>query len=141
MSATVNQDLFSAYYNAAPCITIPGQAFEVQDLYLEDFIRQTQFYATAVKGSRTFTAEENASMTQNFRQQGLEYPQLVSTLSMLTRSERYNAELVGETVSYLLSRSARKGGSILVFAPGVRTLEIVAYQADSISGGRNQRMY
>ena len=42
MSATLNADLFSAYFGGAPTLTIPGRTFPVTPLYLEDAIELTR---------------------------------------------------------------------------------------------------
>lgn len=43
MSATLNAESFSKYYNDCPHINIPGFTYPVEEYYLEDVIEMTQF--------------------------------------------------------------------------------------------------
>ncbi|XP_052199353.1 DExH-box ATP-dependent RNA helicase DExH1 isoform X2 [Diospyros lotus] len=43
MSATINADLFSKYFDNAPTIHIPGLTFPVSELFLEDVLEKTQY--------------------------------------------------------------------------------------------------
>jgi len=42
MSATLNADHFSRYFNNCPRINIPGFTYPVEELYLEDVLEITQ---------------------------------------------------------------------------------------------------
>lgn len=42
MSATLNSERFSKYYNDCPMIHIPGFTYPVQEFYLEDVLLFTQ---------------------------------------------------------------------------------------------------
>ena len=43
MSATLNAELFSAYYGGCPMINIPGFTYPVEEFYLEDVLELTGF--------------------------------------------------------------------------------------------------
>lgn len=43
MSATLNSEKFSKYFNNCPQINIPGFTYPVQEFYLEDVIERTKF--------------------------------------------------------------------------------------------------
>merc|ERR1712106_16409 len=43
MSATLNADMFSKYYNGAPMLHIPGFTYPVKEYYLEDIVEKTRF--------------------------------------------------------------------------------------------------
>ncbi|CAH2240666.1 jg8050 [Pararge aegeria aegeria] len=43
MSATMNADLFSIYFNKVPVIEIPGRTFPVEQLFLEDILDETDY--------------------------------------------------------------------------------------------------
>ncbi|XP_006215622.1 putative ATP-dependent RNA helicase DHX57 [Vicugna pacos] len=43
MSATLNAELFSEYFNSCPVITIPGRTFPVDQYFLEDAIAMTRY--------------------------------------------------------------------------------------------------
>ena len=42
MSATLNSDRFSQYYENCPNIHIPGFTYPVEDFYLEDILELTR---------------------------------------------------------------------------------------------------
>ena len=42
MSATVNAETFAAYFNNASMIEIPGFAYDVKEIFLEDFVQETR---------------------------------------------------------------------------------------------------
>jgi HrpA-like RNA helicase len=41
MSATLDTNLFSNFYDGAPIINVPGRTFPVQHFYLEDLLQET----------------------------------------------------------------------------------------------------
>ncbi|KAK3925802.1 Putative ATP-dependent RNA helicase DHX57 [Frankliniella fusca] len=43
MSATINADLFSAYFNKIPIVEIPGRTFPVQQIFLDEIIEKTNY--------------------------------------------------------------------------------------------------
>ncbi|XP_004627688.1 putative ATP-dependent RNA helicase DHX57 [Octodon degus] len=43
MSATLNAELFSEYFNSCPVITIPGRTFPVDQFFLEDAVSMTRY--------------------------------------------------------------------------------------------------
>ncbi|KAK2182376.1 hypothetical protein NP493_355g01027 [Ridgeia piscesae] len=43
MSAALNVQLFSAYFNNCPIISVPGKLFDVQELFLEDVLKYTGY--------------------------------------------------------------------------------------------------
>ncbi|XP_046383493.1 putative ATP-dependent RNA helicase DHX57 [Ischnura elegans] len=43
MSATMNADLFSSYFNGIPIVEIPGRTFPVEQFFLEDVIEMTRY--------------------------------------------------------------------------------------------------
>ncbi len=45
MSATVNAELFSSYFNGCPFITVPGRTFPVVDYHLDHLLQRTQYTA------------------------------------------------------------------------------------------------
>ncbi|KAK7398828.1 hypothetical protein VNO78_10001 [Psophocarpus tetragonolobus] len=47
MSATLNAELFSSYFNGAPTMHIPGFTFPVREHYLEDILQRTGYRLTA----------------------------------------------------------------------------------------------
>lgn len=43
MSATINADLFSAYFNKIPTVEIPGRTFPVEQIFLDEIIEKTNY--------------------------------------------------------------------------------------------------
>lgn len=43
MSATIDTSLFAKYFNNCPILEVPGTAFPVKELYLEDCLQVTNF--------------------------------------------------------------------------------------------------
>ena len=118
MSATADSNRFSAYFGGAPCLEIPGQTHPVQDFFLEDVIKSTQYRGASMRASRKYTDEENEEIRRSFTEQGIESAEAISTLSMLARGEKIDYDLVGATVLYLTSIS-QPSEAILVFVTGV----------------------
>lgn len=52
MSATLNSEAFSKYYNNAPHINIPGFTYPVTEYFLEDVLQMTQFKFQEKRGWR-----------------------------------------------------------------------------------------
>lgn len=52
MSATLNSEQFSKYYNNCPQINIPGFTYPVEELYLEDVIERTRFQFEENEGKK-----------------------------------------------------------------------------------------
>lgn len=117
MSATADSNRFSAYFDNAPCIEIPGQTFPVRDLYLEDVIQSTQYRAPSTKASRKYSDQENEAIRSSLLQQGLQSQDLISTLAMLIRAERIDYDLIAATVSHI-DNSYDAEEAILVFVTG-----------------------
>lgn len=44
MSATLNAELFSAYFGKCPMLHIPGRAYPVKEIFLEDVLEDTKFF-------------------------------------------------------------------------------------------------
>ncbi|CAO3629564.1 unnamed protein product [Cunninghamella echinulata] len=68
MSATVNAERFSAYFENCPVLSIPGRTFPVHVQYLEDIIESTGYVLEedshyAVKKLRTRTTQGNINIT------------------------------------------------------------------------------
>ncbi|GAA98627.1 hypothetical protein E5Q_05314 [Mixia osmundae IAM 14324] len=117
MSATVDQALFAGYFNGAPCISLQGLAYPVQDFYLEDYLPTLGYVAPSTKPSRKYSAEEIARIEGSFKEHGVTEPAHISTLAMLTRSGKIDYGLIEALVSRLLIDT--DDGAILIFMTGV----------------------
>ena len=47
MSATIDDTLFTTYFNGCPVLTVEGRAFAVQTYFLEDIVEMLQFQPSA----------------------------------------------------------------------------------------------
>ncbi|KFP69144.1 Putative ATP-dependent RNA helicase DHX57, partial [Cariama cristata] len=59
MSATLNAELFSQYFNSCPVINIPGRTFPVDQFFLEDVIAMTRYVLEDSSPYRRKTKQEN----------------------------------------------------------------------------------
>ncbi|KAF5296611.1 hypothetical protein FQA39_LY12439 [Lamprigera yunnana] len=64
MSATLNADKFSKYYNDCPHLNIPGFAYPVKEFYLEDVLQRTDF--TIRHNPRTRRSLKESEFFSNF---------------------------------------------------------------------------
>ncbi|KAG8233215.1 hypothetical protein J437_LFUL013269 [Ladona fulva] len=134
MSATLNAEHFSQYYDNCPFINIPGFTFPVQEYYLEDVLELTKFRIAEGTASREPQGwqkhlkrnKEKVSKIQQFKDwiaphvrqlqhEGKYSPDVLKSLS-LPESEELNVELVAAlTLRICISQGV---GAILIFLPG-----------------------
>lgn len=134
MSATINQETFANYFSGAPCISIPGRTFPVEDYYLEDIVRESGFRPSgnefrfgAGRGGKQ-VEEEMVALRSHLSKQGVD-EESAKTIEFISRQGgRISYELIGAVVRYVVERAendeltssdANVGGAILVFCPGV----------------------
>ncbi|XP_053610494.1 ATP-dependent DNA/RNA helicase DHX36-like [Plodia interpunctella] len=138
MSATIDADKLSAFYNNCPMMHIEGLAYPVQDIYLEDILQTIKFELSEPVNDRNFTKRRwkrylkrysEESMCQKAIQYRAEVgPWLESqkkagkidevvykTLSD-HRIEDLNMELILELVLYICRGPP---GAVLIFFPGI----------------------
>lgn len=127
MSATVDAAKFSAYFDGAPILTVPGRTFPVQDKYLEDAIEETRFTSD--------NSRLSVSMDDSDGDQDVESKQVPKdggdsfagyhpkTRSTLAKFDEYhvNYDLIVSLLETLASKPKFAGFSkaILVFLPGI----------------------
>jgi HrpA-like RNA helicase len=121
MSATADSDRFSRYFGGAPLIEIPGQTHPVEDFYLEDVIRATQYIAPSMRASRKYSEEEDEEIKNSFIAQGITNPQTVSTLRMLAKGEKLDYDLVAAAVLHIVGVSD-PSEAILIFVTGASAM-------------------
>ncbi|XP_055863489.1 ATP-dependent RNA helicase dhx29-like isoform X1 [Biomphalaria glabrata] len=152
MSATMDSGKFSAYFQHCPVISIPGKAFEVEVLYLEDVIEKTGY---VVDEDSQYTlnpkhliqeAEAKVDITQK---RGDSSTQLLTwtkediskidrtnlpaeTYSLRTRNavsrlklDRINLDLIMDLLNYLEKSPpyCNKDGAVLIFLPGYSDIQ------------------
>lgn len=112
MSATLDADIFIDYFGgrqSVGLVHIPGRTFPVEDHYLDDVIRKTDF----VPGLGDGDVDDN-----------FEGPARDESMGKVLRSVGMgiNYELIASTVQFIDSQLQDQPGGILIFLPG--TLEI-----------------
>jgi ATP-dependent RNA helicase DHX57 len=129
MSATINQELFSNYFNGAPAIEIPGFTHPVEDFYLEDILEMTAF-ESHMPMPRKRDADEDGTMPKGeWAQWQLPYlekgynPRTVRTLARYKNQEKIDYELIATAVKHIVQTETVKieGGAepaVLIFMPG-----------------------
>jgi len=136
MSATMNSEKFSQFFAYCPVITIPGRMFDVEELYIEDYVScvagpQVQQAAAngqmnggveAWRRDRLERGRERARMANEFSQElialrskGLD-PDELAAVAAMSDVNFVDYDLLAELILFI-DRDERDG-SILVFLPG-----------------------
>ncbi|XP_015225790.1 PREDICTED: ATP-dependent RNA helicase DHX36 isoform X1 [Cyprinodon variegatus] len=134
MSATLNAEKFSKYFDKCPMIHIPGLTFPVEELLLEDIIEMTRY--------RPLNTDRNPAWKRRFWQgrqsssgkeeKELEYKEswpsyartlqgrysdsTIEAVEMLDNDEKIDLELILALIRYIVLNEGE--GAILVFLPG-----------------------
>lgn len=134
MSATLNADKFSKYFDRCPMIHIPGLTFPVEEFLVEDVVELTR-YQPRVKDSRP-AWKRNFQQGRNLRpekeQKEAEYKEswpcylrtlegrysddTINTLVMLDSDEKIDLDLIVSLIRHIVLNEEE--GAILVFLPG-----------------------
>lgn len=147
MSATLNAERFSKYYENSPCIHIPGFTYPVTEYYLEDILQMTHFKFPPAprnldykKMKKRFKDKPNEIDVINdiiqpaLRKMEAEkiYPSYVINELRNSNSEELSLDLIENLLEYI---SYKKGpGAILVFLPGL--MDISNLNKKLLSSGR-----
>jgi ATP-dependent RNA helicase DHX57 len=135
MSATINQELFSKYFDGAPAIEIPGFTHPVQDFYLEDILDMTSFvsHMPMVKGSNKKDEESSVLPKGEWAQWQVPYLEkgykehTVRTLAKYRNQEKIDYDLVATTVRHIVdTETVHIDGiqpAILIFMPGAMEIK------------------
>ena len=131
MSATINANRFSAYFNDCPILHIPGFTHPVQQYYLEDCLALTTKVGYHIKGKHELHTGDGALTKQDYEQlagQGYDEPTIRGLKAMEGREKIEKglvARVVIEIAAQLLEQAELDGdltGAILVFLPGMGEL-------------------
>lgn len=153
MSATINQELFSQYFNGAPAIQIPGFTHPVEDFYLEDILEMTSYHSQMpmVKHIKK-TEEDEPALAGNlpagewaqwqvpYLQKGY-HERTVRTLARYRNQDKIDYDLVANTVKYIVDNETVKieGGAepaILIFMPGAMEIKHCCEALEDILGNK-----
>ncbi|KAF9931340.1 hypothetical protein BGZ67_005385 [Mortierella alpina] len=132
MSATINSEFFSGYFDGCPVIEIPGFTHPVEELYMEQIVARTghnpDFRGSNVKRTKmTEAMEEEWERTKaQYASEGLNEETIAKVKTMELYAERIDYDLVVASVSDILKRKEPAGsvdGAILIFMPGVMEIK------------------
>ncbi|KAF3164344.1 hypothetical protein TWF751_009720 [Orbilia oligospora] len=110
MSATLNAKVFADYFGNVQIVNIEGRTFPVNDFYLDDVLRFTNFNALA-RGEKLRPVDADTADVD---------PAI--GMQMRALGQGVNYELIAATVQTIDEELGDKDGSILIFLSG--TLEI-----------------
>lgn len=134
MSATLDSDRLSAYFNGAPLLHIEGLAYPVQDVYLEEIIEMTQYILPDEKPrqkknhyqKRMQLRDSSDEMSKDILYKADVGPWLDTIRSKIhpqtyrtlldSRIETLKIDLIYALISYICHQPP---GAILVFVPGM----------------------
>ncbi|KAG0202840.1 hypothetical protein BGX28_004756 [Mortierella sp. GBA30] len=132
MSATINSEFFSGYFDGCPVIEIPGFTHPVEELYMEQIVARTghnpDFKGSNVKRAKmTEAMEEEWERTKaEYASEGLDEETIAKVKTMELYAERIDYELIVASVGDILKRKEPAGsvdGAILIFLPGVMEIK------------------
>ncbi|XP_075196835.1 ATP-dependent DNA/RNA helicase DHX36 [Anomaloglossus baeobatrachus] len=133
MSATLNAEKFSHYFDGCPMLHIPGLTFPVKEYLLEDVVEMVKYSPNEgdlrPQSNRRFmqgrnTRPEKAEKEEIYRERLPEYLRRLqgkycdSTIRAIEHmdDERLHLDLIVELIRYIVLRG--EDGAILVFLPG-----------------------
>ena len=131
MSATINSEFFSGYFDNCPVIEIPGFTHPVEELYMEQIIARTKhtpdFRGTNVRRAKMSDAmeEEWERTRQEYASEGLDDETIAKIKTMEAYAERIDYDLIVAAVGDILKRKEPAGsidGAILIFMPGTEPI-------------------
>uniref|UniRef100_A0A1A8QZ52 ATP-dependent DNA/RNA helicase DHX36 n=1 Tax=Nothobranchius rachovii TaxID=451742 RepID=A0A1A8QZ52_9TELE len=134
MSATLNAEKFSKYFDNCPMIHIPGLTFPVEEFLLEDVVEMTKYRPKNQDRRPTWkrgfwqgrnSRPEKEEKEQEYREswpcyartlQGRYSDSTIEALEMLDGDEKIDLELILTLIRHIVLNEGE--GAILVFLPG-----------------------
>ncbi|XP_038548220.1 ATP-dependent DNA/RNA helicase DHX36 [Micropterus salmoides] len=134
MSATLNAEKFSRYFDNCPMIHIPGLTFPVEEFLLEDIVEMTRYRPQNPdrrpswkrgflqgRNSRPEKEEKEAEYKESWpcyarTLQGRYSDNTIEVLEMLDNDEKIDLELILALIRHIVLKDEE--GAILVFLPG-----------------------
>jgi ATP-dependent RNA helicase DHX57 len=155
MSATINQELFSSYFNGAPAIEIPGFTHPVEDFYLEDILEMTSYVSHMPMVKNLKKSEEDEATSGSHLPKGewaqWQIPYLekgfgehtVRTLARYRNQDKIDYDLVASAVKHIVDNETVKieGGSepaVLIFMPGAMEIKRCVEALEERLGNRSE---
>ncbi|KAI8603081.1 P-loop containing nucleoside triphosphate hydrolase protein [Dissophora ornata] len=132
MSATINSEFFSGYFDGCPVIEIPGFTHPVEELYMEQIVARTH-HVPDFRGANVKRVKMTDAMEDEWEKTRAEYASLgydeetiAKVRTMEAYAERIDYELIVASVGDILKRKEPAGsvdGAILIFLPGVMEIK------------------
>lgn len=125
MSATLNAEKFSDYYQDCPHINIPGFTFPVKEYYLEDVLEKTGYiYPNYMFNKKKRSRKKSSSFISDFVEPYARHMESNKTYSRQVceqlrhpNHEDLNLELILSLLIHIC-RNEKDQGAILAFLPG-----------------------
>ncbi|KAL2652355.1 hypothetical protein R1flu_020483 [Riccia fluitans] len=144
MSATLNAEMFSLYFDGAPMLHIPGFTHPVQSFFLEDVLQETGHDLTATNQIDDYGHDKSWKMERQLRskshknqvtavahaalaqQDYSELPSRVRDSLQLWNPESLNFNLIEKLLAHICEQD--KEGAVLVFMTGVEDISALLDQ-------------
>ncbi|KAF9159217.1 hypothetical protein DFQ26_006804 [Actinomortierella ambigua] len=132
MSATINSEFFSGYFDGCPVYEIPGFTHPVEELYMEHVIARTGHSPNfgAMGGRRikfTQAMEEEWERTAvEYKDRGMDDMTIQKIKTMEAYAGAIDYDFIAASVADILKRKEPAGsvdGAILIFLPGVMEIK------------------
>ncbi|KAI8620273.1 P-loop containing nucleoside triphosphate hydrolase protein [Chytriomyces sp. MP71] len=139
MSATIDSETFSSYFNGAPVLQIPGFTHSVTDVYLEDILKMTKFVPEPRRArpqqSKVDAQKDDQrespkpatkesvvdSLRESYEQLGLE-PRALNWLLKESTNDAVDYLLVAACVRHICE-TAKDDGAVLIFLQGAMEIK------------------
>lgn len=123
MSATLNAEMFSQYFDGCPMLNIPGYTFPVKEYLLEDIIEMTRYVPDSSRPRTRRTVKEQREGIEEERAYKVWCNNLKGNYSQKTVSilrdfdfGAIDIDLIHHIINHICTRMEE--GAILVFVPG-----------------------
>lgn len=113
MSATVNAEIFSRYFDGAPVLNIPGRTFPVEQLFLEDILDKCGF---VLEPDSNFCKKISKKDEEQLMQE-LEYADITASNVMPSRSIRDENLKLSEVLARYSANSKTTCKSLFLMDP------------------------
>ncbi|KAL3685906.1 hypothetical protein R1sor_003928 [Riccia sorocarpa] len=144
MSATLNAELFSAYFDRAPMLHIPGFTYPVRSYFLEDVLQETGHHLTAMNQIDDYGHDKQWRMQKQMRgrsrknqvsaiaeaalakQDYSNLPYRVRDSILAWNPESLNFNLIEKLLAHICKQD--KEGAVLVFMTGMEDISALLDQ-------------
>ncbi|KAJ3029969.1 UNVERIFIED_CONTAM: hypothetical protein HDU68_010546 [Siphonaria sp. JEL0065] len=130
MSATIDSETFSNYFNGAPVLNIPGFTHPVKDVYLEEILQISRY----LPETRRVRPQQQQVTKQDIQKDAVEAlretyeamsldPKAVTWLLKESPSDAIDYSLVAATIRHVCETNKDDDGAILIFLQGAMEIK------------------